>query len=328
MRANFLVLSAVLIGCAHNPPAPPDPHQVMHSHFFEPPSLAREFSPPAALVSAVPAAPSPHFEHLKGLRIALDPGHIGGRPWDERNGKSIYNGKGESLSEGLLALQLSMLLADQLTALGAVVYIDRGLAPVTAHAFDELSDSKHVFFQRLDLDARAERLWAFHPDLTLILHFDADKNNLDEPGERCNDTKAYVLGAFMREDLKDEVENAFVKIAWRHPEAWEESLRLSRAIVDQIHLKLGIPLAVKPTNDAQVLEPGVLARSLRLQRHLAGYVSSYVETLCYEDAMEFQELRRGDFTLTIDGRSYTYSPRLKQLATAIRDGVVHFSESR
>lgn len=323
MKTLLLVFTILSLGaCSHGPLK--DVHAQMHEHFFEPASLVRN----------VQSADSERNDHvpdrqrlgqLKGLRIALDPGHIGGSPWDARNGKQIYNSRGEQLSEGLLALELSYLLEHELRNLGAEVFVDRGdLAPVTAHAYDDFADTSHVFFQRLDLDARAERLWAFHPDITLILHFDADRQNLDEAKSFCNDTKAYVPGAFMREDMNDEVERAFVKIAWRNPAVWDESLALSRAIVGQIHSRLGVPLATKTAGHTGMIEPGVFARSLRLQRHMAGYITSFVESFCYEDPDQFQALLKNREDLTISGKPYTYSPRLRELADAIRDGVMAY----
>ncbi|MCM2276873.1 MAG: hypothetical protein NDJ89_02205 [Oligoflexia bacterium] len=69
---------------------------------------------------------------LAGLRIALDPGHMGGAPWDERSGKFVRDRKGNRLSEGLLVLQLARLLEQEFTARGAEVLIThRSLAPVS-----------------------------------------------------------------------------------------------------------------------------------------------------------------------------------------------------
>jgi len=68
---------------------------------------------------------------LKGLRIALDPGHMGGDTWDQRTGKYITDHKGHTLSEGVLNLQTSLLLKQRFEKLGATVLITHEtLAPV------------------------------------------------------------------------------------------------------------------------------------------------------------------------------------------------------
>jgi N-acetylmuramoyl-L-alanine amidase len=268
---------------------------------------------------------------LAGIKIALDPGHMGGSPWDERGGKYLLNSQAQKLSEGTMALQLALLLERQFTKLGAEVFIDRrDLLPVTAHEYQDF-DGIHnsAFFQRLDLDARAEKLWAFHPDLTLILHFDShiDDNppNPDLAKKLCNETKAYIPGEFTADDFNDEVDRTLFEVIWRNPRVWQDSLELSREITHQIHQQMGIPLASASDGHASLIEPGVLARNLRLQRRMAGFVSSYLESLCYEDLQEFHAFTQPEFSLKIQGQAHPYSRRLVQLSHAIRDGVVSFT---
>lgn len=64
---------------------------------------------------------------LTGLKIAIDPGHMGGKFWDEKTGKFVHNPKTKkTVSEGDLTLKVSLLLAQQLKALGANVLLTRG----------------------------------------------------------------------------------------------------------------------------------------------------------------------------------------------------------
>ena len=70
------------------------------------------------------------FRPLTGLKVAIDPGHMGGEKWDEHTGKFMQpigqtNGRNDKVSEGDLNLQTSMLLASQLEALGAEVRLTR-----------------------------------------------------------------------------------------------------------------------------------------------------------------------------------------------------------
>jgi N-acetylmuramoyl-L-alanine amidase len=69
---------------------------------------------------------------LAGLKIALDPGHMGTKYWDRETGKYVKDEHGKWLSEGLLVLQTALLLEEQLKKLGAEVLLTRReLAPVS-----------------------------------------------------------------------------------------------------------------------------------------------------------------------------------------------------
>lgn len=64
---------------------------------------------------------------LKGLRVALDPGHMGGKEWDKITGKYV-SVNGGYVSEGEIAYQTAVLLSQKLQSLGAQVIITRGEA--------------------------------------------------------------------------------------------------------------------------------------------------------------------------------------------------------
>jgi len=331
---SAVILSA-LSGCATPPPA----LDAQHDRLLTSPELANDPHVKPLLKTPDNAHKidwskfKPTFKRpLRGLKIALDPGHMGGSPWDERGGKYLLNSQAQKLSEGKMALQLALLLEKQFQKLGAVVFIDRrDLSPVTAHEYQDF-DGVHnsAFFQRIDLDARAEKLWAFHPDLTLILHFDSHIDdhppNPDVAKKLCNETKAYIPGQFAADDFSDEVERTLFEVIWRNPRVWQDSLELSREITHQIHQQMGIPLASESDPHASLIEPGVLARNLRLQRRMAGFVTTYLESLCYEDLQEFKAFHQAELPLEIQGQPEPYSRRLLQLSRAIADGVVSFTK--
>jgi len=86
------------------------------------------------------AAHNPKERPLAGLRIAIDPGHMGGNTWDQRTGKFIRSAKGQVLSEGILTLQTALLLESELVALGAEVLLSRrtlnAVSPLEFTKFD------------------------------------------------------------------------------------------------------------------------------------------------------------------------------------------------
>lgn len=98
---------------------------------------------------------------IRDLRIALDPGHMGGEIWDKITGKYVKDSKGRFLSEGVLNLQICLLLKTELEKLGAQVLITHsGLSPVSKldyKTFDikpfaryEILESVHAdWFQKL-----------------------------------------------------------------------------------------------------------------------------------------------------------------------------------
>jgi N-acetylmuramoyl-L-alanine amidase len=78
------------------------------------------------------ATQNPANQPLLGLKIALDPGHMGTKRWDDLAEKYTNDHKGHWLSEGELNLQMAIMLEQELMRLGATVMITRSeYAPVT-----------------------------------------------------------------------------------------------------------------------------------------------------------------------------------------------------
>lgn len=94
---------------------------------------------------------------LLGLRIAIDPGHMGGEFWDEHTGKWIENPQGRRISEGLIVLQTALLLEKELTALGAEVMLTRRtLEPVQEVPLQSLDLTQ---YGRLELRQSTLQSW-------------------------------------------------------------------------------------------------------------------------------------------------------------------------
>lgn len=104
----------------------------------------------------------PHPQHpLQNLKIAIDPGHMGGKFWDNLTGKFAHDSQGRILSEGVINLQTSLLLKAELEKLGAIVFLTHDdFKPVTdvdyktfdikPYALSELRESIHKdWFQTL-----------------------------------------------------------------------------------------------------------------------------------------------------------------------------------
>lgn len=90
---------------------------------------------------------------LQGLKIVLDPGHMGTPEWDEITGKYVSYG-GKKVSEGQIALWTAYLVAGELENLGAEVHLTRDEpGPVAATApfsFDPAPHIAQFFYNSID----------------------------------------------------------------------------------------------------------------------------------------------------------------------------------
>lgn len=126
---------------------------------------------------------------LEGLRIAIDPGHIGGS-WARMEERWFQLPGSGPVMEGDMTLQVARLLKPQLEAMGARVDLVREQAePVTAARPESLRDeaagaaaggdivklAERLFYRTAEIRARARRVNDdLRPDLVLCLHFNAD----------------------------------------------------------------------------------------------------------------------------------------------------------
>ena len=146
---------------------------------------------PRGWKSAADLGPAPSGRPLEGMRIAIDPGHIGG-DWARMEERwFVYDG-GSPVREGDMTLAVANLLKPRLEALGAEVSLVRETSePVTALRPDSLMDvagsseaseagdlqrlAERLFYRTAEIRARAKRVNEdLKPDLVLCLHFNAD----------------------------------------------------------------------------------------------------------------------------------------------------------
>ncbi|MEW6057737.1 MAG: hypothetical protein AB1540_14090 [Bdellovibrionota bacterium] len=131
------------------------------------------------------AKTAPRSAPLTGLRVALDPGHMGGRKWDKRTGKYLLIDGKHHLSEGVLTLHTCLLLAKELEALGATVFLTRTtLGPVedkidpdrfdlSPHVKQEIRASSDLgwfdaLLEKFTMGQRLFRAFDQHPEIRKI----------------------------------------------------------------------------------------------------------------------------------------------------------------
>src|SRR4029434_3897306 len=84
--------------------------------------------------------PAKRENPLSGLRIALDPGHLGGK-WAKMEERWFQVGKSPRGQRGDLTLRVARLLAPRLRELGAKVFFIRNSnEPITAKRPDDLQE--------------------------------------------------------------------------------------------------------------------------------------------------------------------------------------------
>ena len=153
---------------------------------------------------------------LSDVRIALDPGHLGGSMETAMmEGKFVriknHDGSITEFNEGNIALKTAEILAKKLEAQGAKVMLTRNKPGMSAldmsyedwlkASFEfalekalkdgELSNTDYtklkknrdkkeihdLLFKRLDIEERARKINQFRPDLCLVIHYNVDEEN-------------------------------------------------------------------------------------------------------------------------------------------------------
>src|SRR6185312_10102312 len=146
-----------------------------------------------------------HAPSLKGMKIAIDPGHIGGTyHMGETESRCmclvIDSTKQIQLVEGNLTFYTAQLLKKKLEAQGAQVMLtrpDTGISSLGIGYFEwkrriktrnyldsllkeGLMADKDLFsrvFGPMDLSERARKINAFNPDMTVIIHYNVNEKN-------------------------------------------------------------------------------------------------------------------------------------------------------
>jgi N-acetylmuramoyl-L-alanine amidase len=137
--------------------------------------------------------PAPTGKPLEGLRIAIDPGHLGG-PWARMEERWFQVGDAKPVTEGDLTLKVAKLLKPRLEALGAQVSMVRdstepltkwrpeslmkaGLVPEndTRSPAQTRKLAEKLFYRTAEIRARARKInTEIRPDIVLCLHFNAE----------------------------------------------------------------------------------------------------------------------------------------------------------
>ena len=296
-------------------------------------------------VDEVPPVSPVKSSGLSGVKIAIDPGHLGG-PFAELEERyiEIDNEKEPSIfDEGTLSLLTAKHLKELLEKEGAVVLLTRdeiGKGVYEKDFFQWLKSEPALwkekltlnqlftrYYNPLDLRARAEKINQFKPDLTIAIHYNAHPV---EGGSSNNHTTiknynmVFIPGAFGRKELVDP-ENRYEFMRLLLTDDWEISKKLSRAVLSQFTEILQVP-SVQPTDNVLYLDhvglkvcEGIYARNLVLTRLVHGPIC-YGESLIQNNEKECLLLNQKDTKIA----EVPCSSRIKEVAISYFNGIKAF----
>jgi N-acetylmuramoyl-L-alanine amidase len=266
---------------------------------------------------------------LKGLRICLDPGHIGG-DWANLEERYFRIGKDKPVLEAELNMLTCRLLEGLLAADGAeVVWTKKDYEPVTplrpqdlwiqwasidwlAHGtprdlrqlfsstrktnFETGWTAEKFFYRAAEIQARGERVRGLHPDLTLCVHYNAAPwRRAGRPSlMRVNKLVAFVHGSYTKEELEGEY-SRFCLMRKLLEGSMETEIETASAIGNRLRQSWGWPAEDYDGFANRVNgNPYVWSRNLVANRTFPGPVV-FVEGPYMNDRTIYQRLQAGDY---------------------------------
>ena len=305
---------------------------------------------------------------LQGLKVLIDPGHMGGDDWDKETGKFVEVG-GKKVSEGNLTLWTALLTAQKLEKLGATVLLTRDkigtvsqenpktfnvtpyinnyfynsmddwMAPYLEKSIDEVKSTiKNVsevkkaytetqkmqfFILGADLEARSVMVDNFNPDVTLDIHFDADK--LDALQNKEQSLEAFVPGAFRKNETGSRIVRASALKHLLEVRRWNQSVDLADEVTHSLSTGLNIPRMSTPEAFTGIrVRDGVYTRNLYISRRALSSLVVYLECLHYDYVKEFKRLTIRNRTGSYHSTTFKYPSRLDTISDGIENGFVEY----
>lgn len=309
--------------------------------------------------AAVPGSSEPVGQPLQGLRVALDPGHLGGR-WAKLEERWFQIGEAPPVMEGEMTLKVAQVLADRLRALGATALLVRDsdepstpLRPADlvetarrqlaeqgmAHpreGSDGAADPQRQFsvpwtsdmlFTRADIRARGVRVnEVLKPDLVLCLHFNAEAwGNPAKPALIAkNHLHVLVNGCYEPDEIaRDDVRfELLLKLLDR---SGAEELAAAAPIAATLAAATGLPpYQYTGANAVRVdSSPFLWARNLLASRIYECPVV-YIEPYVMNNPEVFARVQAGDYEGT---REFGGVPRrsiFREYADAVAEGLASY----
>lgn len=296
--------------------------------------------------------PAPAERPLDGIRIAIDPGHIGGQ-WARLEERWLQVGTGNPVCEGDMTLKVAKLLKPRLEALGAIVSLVRDKPePVTplrpdslmsaAEDANEDADSpaalkklaERLFYRTAEIRARAQLVNdSLKPDLVLCLHFNADPWGDPNNPTLVDRTHLHLLlnGAYTDEEvmLADQRFALLEKLLSR---SHEEEALVGATVADAFAEKSGLPPFLYPAGALNALpvagNPYLWARNL-LANRLYDCPVIFMEPYVMNSTHDHARIQAGDYQGLREVNGKPLPSIFHEYTDAMVEGLVrHYSEKR
>ena len=303
---------------------------------------------------------------LSGLKIALDPGHLGGS-WAKMEERWFQVRDSKPVQEGDLTLRVARLLATRLRDLGAnVSFVRNDDEPTTAKRPDDFRElarkvlirngvpqpradvldstdpekektirwqSEILFYRYSEIRRRAALVnFKLHPDLVLCLHFNAEGWG-DPTSPMLTDTNHFHLlvnGSYLPEELEFD-DQRFEMIRRLLSRAYDEELPLADTIAAAMARETGLPPYAYPTTNSttKVGTSGyVYARNL-LATRLYRCPVVYCEPYVMNSNDVFARIQAGDYEGTRNINGVERKSIFREYADSVTDGLVdYYSKAR
>ena len=317
--------------------------------------VPRLWRPAKSLPPGTPERP------LSGLRIALDPGHLGGK-WAKMEERWFQVDEKPSVQEGDLVLRVSQLLAPRLKRLGAKVsFIRKNAEPITQKRPDDFKDlarkilikngvpqprgdfldpddpekeqtirwqSEILFYRYSEIRQRAVLVnTKLHPDLVLCLHLNAEGWGDPKTPTLIDHNHLHLLvnGSYLQEELEFD-DQRFEMIRRLLSRAYDEELPLADAVAGMMAKETQLPAYEYPTGNA-VTKVGttgyVYARNL-LATRLYRCPVVYCEPYVMNSLDAFARIEAGDYEGTRSINGLERKSIFREYADSVTDGLVEY----
>ncbi len=303
---------------------------------------------------------------LAGLRVALDPGHLGGR-WAKMEERWFQVGETKPVTEGDLTLRVSRMLASRLRKLGAtVLFVRNSTQPITSKRpgdFKELAQkiliknglpqprpdvldpndsekqqtirwqSEMLFYRYSEIRRRAVLVNnKLHPDLVLCLHFNAE--GWGDPANPTlidnNHLHLLVNGSYLQDEL-DLDDERFEMIRRLLSRAYDEELAIADTVAGSMAKATGLPAYQYPTTltTTKVGSSGyVYARNL-LATRLYRCPVVYCEPYVMNSKDGFARIQAGDYDGIKEINGVARKSIFREYADSVAEGLAeYYSKNR
>ena len=317
--------------------------------------VPRLWRPAKSLPRATPGKP------FSGLKIALDPGHLGGN-WAKMEERWFQVGDSAPVQEGDLVLRVSQILAPQLKQLGAKVsFVRKDAEPVTLKRPDDFKElarrilikngvpqprqdvldpadpekektirwqSEILFYRYSEIRRRAVLVnTRLHPDLVLCLHFNAE--GWGDPSSPTlidhNHLHLLVNGSYLKEELELDDER-FEMVRRLLSRAYDEELPLADTIAGMMAKETHLPAYEYPTANT-VTKVGtsgyVYARNL-LATRLYRCPVVYCEPYVMNSRDGFARIQAGDYDGTRSINGVERKSIFREYADSVVEGLTEY----